>query len=120
MLKLSLNSLTAAKLFRPEPPPHLLGWLLASKTHSSQSPPPIMMSRFPLQWHGFDGKHPPPPEPLQKDLVRPPLMGLVLNYMLNKSLIYFYSLYIDETNYSPAVNNCGQNGIHCHWQATIL
>jgi hypothetical protein len=25
------------------------------------------MSRFPLQWHGFDGKHPPPPEPLQKE-----------------------------------------------------
>jgi hypothetical protein len=39
---------------------------------------------------------------------------------LKEKIIYFYSLSVNYNNRSPAVGNDSQNGINCHWRATIL
>jgi hypothetical protein len=75
-------------------------------------PPPVP--------YGFDGGTYPTPGSLFARWKRPPSKGFIRINKIKEKIIYFFSLCVNYSNRSIAVGYDNQNGINCHWRATIL
>jgi hypothetical protein len=70
---------------------------------------------------GFDGgTYPTPGSLFARGWTRPPSKGFIRINKIKDKIIYFFSLFVNYNNRSPAFGNDSQNSINCRRRAAII